>query len=147
MNKSINKTKVVVGILFLGVAAGLIYNQIQPANQAQQDKEDNTALTSTLDSSSNNEGLADNAQLTATPSNTVNNSLQSDDTNSSVDSSASNQKNVSVLANKHQLPADHRSASQPKPHGHEKQRRHPEDNSLIPPGEPKKPLPNKDNKG
>ena len=145
MNKKTNKTKVALGILFVGITAGLIYNQIQPANQAQQDIGDKTALTST------NEGLADSAQLTATPLNTVNNSGQNTEGNSDAISavalSASSESNARLLANKHQQPADHRSAQQPKAHGHENQRRHPENNSLIPPGEPKKPLPEQETKG
>ncbi|MCJ8296237.1 MAG: hypothetical protein MJK15_17700 [Colwellia sp.] len=145
MNKKTNKTKVALGILFVGITAGLIYNQIQPANQAQQDIGDKTALTST------NEGLADSAQLTATPLNTVNNSGQNTEGNSDAISavalSASSESNARLLANKHQQPADHRSAQQPKAHGHENQHRHPENNSLIPPGEPKKPLPNQETKG
>ncbi|GAW94551.1 MULTISPECIES: hypothetical protein [Colwellia] len=151
MNKSMNKNKVIFGILFVGIAAGLIYNQIQPANQAQQGKEDTSALSSTLVGSSNNEGLVDSALLTATPSNTVNNSGQNTKGNSdaihSLDSSASSEISARVVVNKHQQPADHRSAQQPKPHGHENQRRHPENNSLIPPGEPKKPLPTQESKG
>ena len=142
------KTKVALGILFVGITAGLIYNQIQPANQAQQGKGEKTALTSTLESTSinTNEGLADSAQLTAAPPNTMNNSGKNTEGNSdaisAVAPSASSQSNAKLLANKHQQPADHRSAQQPKAHGHENQRRHPENNSLIPPGEPKKPLQN-----
>lgn len=139
MNKSIQKTKVALGILFVGVIAGLIYNQMKPANQAPQGKEDKTTLTSTLLSTS--KVLADSAQLTVTPPNTVNNSAQKNNAISSVESSTSSQNNTKVLANKHQLPADHHNAQQPKHHGHENQRRHPENNSLIPPGEPKKKLP------
>ena len=151
MNKGMNKTKVALGILFVGITAGLIYNQIQPANQAQHGVEDKTALTSTLESTSNNDGLADNAQLTATPSNTVNSSGKNIEGNSDAISavalSADSQSNARLLANKHQQPADHRSAQQPKAHGHEHQGRHPENNSLIPPGEPKKPLPEQEAKG
>ena len=142
-----NKTKVALGILFVGITAGLIYNQMQPGNQAQQGQEDKTALTSTLVSTSNNKGLADSVQLTAIPSNAVNSRVQNSDTISSVDSSTSSQNNAIFLENKHQLPADHRSAQQPKHHGHENQRRHPENNALIPPGEPKKPLPEQEAKG
>ncbi|NQZ25946.1 MAG: hypothetical protein HRT55_06485 [Colwellia sp.] len=151
MNKSMNKTKVALGILFVGITAGLIYNQIQPANQAQHGIEDKKVLTSTLESSSKNDGLADNAQLTATPLNTVNNSRKNTEGDSDVISaaapSANSDSNARLLANKHQQPADHRSAQQPKAHGHENQHRHPENNSLIPPGEPKKPLPNQETKG
>ena len=151
MNKSMNKTKVALGILFVGITAGLIYNQIQPANQTQHGIGDKTALTSTLEITSNNDGLADNAQLTATPLNTVNNSRKNTEGDSDVISaaapSANSDSNARLLANKHQQPADHRSAQQPKAHGHENQHRHPENNSLIPPGEPKKPLPNQETKG
>ncbi|WP_057832613.1 hypothetical protein [Colwellia sp. TT2012] len=151
MNISMNKTKVALAILFVGITAGLIYNQIQPANQAQQGKEDQSAVTSTFSGGSKNEELVDSALLTATPSNIVNKSGQNTKGNSdaihSVDSSASSEISARVLANKHQQPADHRSAQQPKPHGHENQRRHPENNSLIPPGEPTKPLPAQENKG
>ena len=142
MKKIMNKTKVSFGILFVGITAGLIYNQMQPAQQGQQDK---TTLIST--STSNNKRLADSVQITATPSNIVHNSVQNSDAISSVDSSTSSQNNARVLTNKHQLPADHRSAQQPKHHGHENQRRHPENNSLIPPGEPKKTLPEQGTKG
>ncbi len=54
-----------------------------------------------------------------------------------------------IIANNPQKPADHASTNQANHHGHEHQqpRRHPEDNSIIPPGEPKKPLPNEQGKG
>ncbi len=49
----------------------------------------------------------------------------------------------------HSKPADHDGNRHAKHHGHEheKVRRHPEDNSIIPPGEPKKPLPKKQGEG
>jgi len=49
----------------------------------------------------------------------------------------------------HNKPADHDGNRQAKHHGHEheKVRRHPEDNSIIPPGEPKKPLPKQEGEG
>ncbi len=54
-------------------------------------------------------------------------------------------KNVSPLmsADNKIKSADHDSSHQAQHHGHEHRhpRRHPEDNSIIPPGEPKKPLP------
>ena len=49
----------------------------------------------------------------------------------------------------HNKPADHDGNRQAKHHGHEheKVRRHPEDNSIIPPGEPKKPVPKQEGEG
>ena len=75
--------------------------------------------------------------------------LQSSEVQANAESSSATSSKAKdrVVAQSHQLPADHRSASQPKAHGHENQRRHPEDNSLLPPGEPKKPLPTEQGNG
>ena len=52
------------------------------------------------------------------------------------------------IARQHNKPADHMSANLPEHHGHEhdQPRRHPIDNSIMPPGEPKKPLPTEKDK-
>ncbi len=51
--------------------------------------------------------------------------------------------NPEISADKKVAPADHDSSHQAQHHSHEHHhpRRHPEDNSIMPPGEPKKPLP------
>jgi len=139
-----DKNKIALGALFSAVTAGLVYSQIPLSQQDKQDinsglveKVGESALVNTAENNTIQTSGIDSRQLTASQSKGVQGSgdiIQSK-------SLASDQNKTKVAFQSHEKPADHRSASQPKIHGHENQRRNPEDNSLIPPGEPKKPLP------
>lgn len=74
--------------------------------------------------------------------NHLTNQLASSKLNKSASKQADN-ANPEISADKKVAPADHDSSHQAQHHGHEHHhpRRHPEDNSIMPPGEPKKPLP------
>lgn len=145
-----NKNKIALGVLSVVITAGLIYSQLPLSDDAQQISNNNSVEAASKST------VANAVKNTTTKNNragsTLLNSTQPNDVQDSAEISASNtlassQNKKSVIAKSHQQPADHRSASQPKAHGHENQHRHPEDNSLIPPGEPKKPLPNKEGEG
>jgi len=140
-----NRNKVALGVLCVVVTATLAYNQTQQLGQVKQSsssivlkEENNVSLSASLDSTVSN-SLAP-AELKE---------IQLDEIKTTSLSSSVNKQNASNhLPSTYVQPAEHRSARQPKHHGHEhaQQQRHPEDNSIIPPGEPKKPLPEqKDN--
>jgi hypothetical protein len=138
-----NKNKVALGVLFTALAAGFLYSQVPLSNQVKQGT--NSDLT---------EEISKSASVSTTEHITIENSAidsnqlaasQSKDGEPIADIIQSkylemDQNKAKVTTQSHEKPADHRSASQPKAHGHENQRRNPEDNSLIPPGEPKKPI-------
>ena len=146
-----NKNKIALGVLCAVLVSGFVYQQMSLSSQDQQGTNSNSAeevdkaiLASAVESSSTkttttNSGI-DRTLLTP---------LQSSEVQANAESSSATSSKAKdrVVAQSHQLPADHRSASQPKAHGHENQRRHPEDNSLLPPGEPKKPLPTEQGNG
>jgi hypothetical protein len=138
-----NKNKVALGVLFTALLAGFLYNQVPLSDQVKQGI--NSDLT---------EEISKSASVSTTENNTIENStIESNQLAVSqskyVEPIAdiiqskpleSDQNKVKITTQSHEKPADHRSAAQPKAHGHENQRRNPEDNSLIPPGEPKKPI-------
>jgi len=138
-----NKNKIAVGVLFTALIAGFMYSQTPQSNQAKKDT--NSDLVEKISKTASESATEDNTlQSSGTESKQLTAS-QSKDAQRSVDiiqnkSIASVQNKTKVTTQSHEKPADHRSASQPKAHGHENQRRNPEDNSLIPPGEPKKPI-------
>ncbi|PKI13042.1 hypothetical protein [Colwellia sp. 12G3] len=141
-----DKSKVVLGIICAAIVAGLIYNQEESASEIEQgvtsqalEQSNKSTLTNTLESSINKESISEPTLLTGQESV----DRQHNSSTSSIVSSKTSQNIVSVLAKTDDKPADHFSDNQPKHHGHEheQQRRNPEDNSIIPPGEPKKPLP------
>ncbi len=146
-----NKNKIVLGVLCAVLVSGFVYQQIPVSNQDQQGVNSNSAeevnkatLANAIESSTNKTTTTNSdfdRPLLTTP--------QASEVQANADGSlaTSSKTNDRVVSQSHQLPADHHSASQPKTHGHENQHRHPEDNSLIPPGEPKKPLPTEQGKG
>jgi hypothetical protein len=138
-----NKNKIALGVLFAVVTAGFVYSQVPLSNQAKQDTNSDIAekviKSASMSAAENNmiqTSASDNNHLTASRSEDVQQDVDIIQSKALV----SVQNKVKATRQSHEKPADHRSASQPKAHGHENQRRHPEDNSLIPPGEPKKPL-------
>jgi len=144
-----NKSKVALGILCVVVTATLAYNQAQSPEQVQLGKNGGVVIGASDESESIG---STNYATPAASSVDTSNSVQVESVEAqtaSVSGSADNQKNNNFLARAHDQPADHRGASQPKHHGHEHvaQQRHPEDNSIRPPGEPKKPLPEQKPKG
>ncbi|KGJ91177.1 hypothetical protein [Colwellia psychrerythraea] len=144
-----NKNKIALGVLCAVLASGFVYQQMSLSNQDQQGTNRSSAeevnkptVASAIENSTpttTHSGI--DRPLLAPP--------QPSDIHVNTDSSSvtSSKTKDRVVAQSHQLPADHRSASQPKAHGHENQHRHPEDNSLLPPGEPKKPLPTEEGNG
>jgi len=138
-----NKNKIALGVLFTALIAGFMYSQTPQSNQAKQDT--NSDLVEKISKTASESATEDNTiQSSGTDSSDLTAS-RSEDVQRDVDiiqskSLASGQQKAKVTTQSHEKPADHRSASQPKAHGHENQRRNPEDNSLIPPGEPKKPI-------
>jgi len=143
-----NKTKVALGLTCVVAIAALAYNQIQtqplePVLQVTKGKVLNQAPTKSTEHTRLERGTAENSQLSAPPS------IPSPSVGNVPVGTPIVQSNnkASVQARSHNKPADHSGASQPKHHGHEhaQQKRHAEDNSIIPPGEPKKPLPEKNN--
>lgn len=142
---SMNRNKVALGVLCVVVTAILAYNQTQQLGPVKQSssstvlkEENNVSLSASLDSTVNNSLATTELKK-----------IQLDGIKTTSLSSSVNKKNSSNhLPSIYVQPADHHSALQPKHHGHEhvQPQRHPEDNSIIPPGEPKKPLPEqKDN--
>jgi hypothetical protein len=136
-----NKSKIALGVLCVVVTATLVYKQAQSPEQAKQDsisdvvKESRGVPTANLESANalpRSSSLSDTVQAQS-----------SEAQNTRVTSAVKSQNKSNHLPSTHEQPADHRSASQPKHHGHEhaQPKRHPEDNSIIPPGEPKKPVP------
>lgn len=142
-------SNVVIVLCCIVVTAGLAYNQLSAPEQTNK--------------GTHHSAGADDKSLSLTSNTKIEHSLSHSQGNASVDSlpepkslnpSAKNTlvnieaKNQSVQTQNHEKPADHLSASQPKAHGHEhsQHQRHPEDNSIIPPGEPKKPVPEQINK-
>ncbi|PKG85367.1 hypothetical protein CXF85_07200 [Colwellia sp. 75C3] len=147
-----NKNKVLLGVICAAIATGFIYNQQESANESQLgvnseviEQSSKSKLTNALDSTTNKESITDGTLVTAVASE----ELQDDNATSLIIPSISSQQKVSVLSKADNKPSDHFSENQPKHHGHEhdQQKRHPEDNSIIPPGEPKKPLPEQQSKG
>jgi len=142
-----NKSKIALVAICVVVTAALAYNQAQLSEhveQAENDKVLNQIPTSkSIDGTRLERGAAKNKPLSAPPSIPSPIVGNADLATPVV---KSNDK-ASVQAQSHNKPADHSGANQPKHHGHEhaQQRRHPEDNSIIPPGEPKKPLPEQKN--
>lgn len=144
-----NNNKVVLGVICGVIAAGIIYSQAPPSNQINEgegtellEEANNGTLSSTTDIATSQNSAIESTLLTLSQQ-----GLGENNTDVKAVASVSSQAKISVLKHSHQKPADHQSASQPKAHGHENQRRHPEDNSLIPPGEPKKPVLNSNNNG
>jgi hypothetical protein len=142
--------KVVLGVVCAAIVAGLIYNQQESVSEPLLsvdseilEKVNKSRLANTLESSTNKESTPSNILLTEVQSA----DFTDDNSASSIASSADSSNQVNVQAQKHEQSADHFSDQQPKAHGHENQRRNREDNSLIPPGEPKKALPKQDNNG
>ena len=139
-----NKNKIALGVLSAVIITGFAYQQMPLSNQDQQ------GANSNLIEEVNKPTLASENVSITTKNSSIDSTLlthpQSNDVqiNTDIISASSSQTKTRVVVKSPQLPADHHSASQPKAHGHEHQRRHPEDNSLLPPGEPKKPLPNKE---
>jgi len=144
-----NKTKVALSVVCVVAIAALAYNQAQtqppePVLQATKGEVLNQAPTTKGTEHTRLErGSAENTPLSAPPS------IPSPGVgNAPVGTPVAKSSNkVRVQTESHNKPADHSGARQPKAHGHEhaQQRRHPEDNSVIPPGEPKKPLPEQKN--
>jgi hypothetical protein len=144
-----NKTKVALGVLCVVVTAAFAYDQIQsqtpePGLETTNGKVLNNASTrKSTEPTPIERGLDKNTTLSAPPS-VPSLGVSNPPVGSPV---ASSNNKVRVQAQSHNKPADHSGARQPKAHGHEheQQRRHPEDNSIIPPGEPKKPVPKQEN--
>lgn len=133
--------KVALGVVCAALATVLIYNQQEPASELQLkviEQVSKSRLSNTFENTMNKESIPDSTLLT-------NEEPRYGNSTSSTTLSVSSQNQENVQA--HEQPADQFSGQQPKAHGHENQRRNREDNSLIPPGEPKKPLPNQDNNG
>ncbi len=141
-----NKNKVAIGVIVAAIITTLAYNQTQQPEQPEQSSNTESVRDvnkGTLASSSSDR------TVTSPPDAAERNETQIDEVKTaSVSSSVTSQNNRKHLASAHEQPADHSGSSQPKHHGHEhsQQRRHPEDNSIIPPGEPKKPLPEQEDK-
>jgi hypothetical protein len=141
-----NKSTIVLGVLCVAVTATLVYNQAQLPEQVQQGSSDAVDIglinPATVKNNTNKIGSVDSSIGTSAQ---VKVQLTKDPHVSDV-SAIKDKNNHDYLASAHEKPADHRSDTQPKPHGHEHsiQRRNREDNSLIPPGEPKKSLPTQD---
>lgn len=141
-----NKSKVALGIICVVVTATLAYNQAQSPEQVQLGKNGEVVIGASDES----ESIASTNHATPVASSVDTSNLEPIEAQTaSVSGLSENQKNNNYLARAHDQPADHHGATQPKPHGHEHvaQHRHPEDNSIIPPGEPKKPLPEQKPKG
>lgn len=141
-----NKSKVALGVLCVVVTATLAYNQAKLPEQVQPD-ENGEVVIGASDLSESIANTNDTA-LVSNPAD-ISNFVQVESIEAQTASVSRSAKNKNYLGNGLAQPADHRSASQPKHHGHEHdaQQRHPEDNSIIPPGEPNKPLPEQQPKG
>jgi len=136
-----NKNKIILAVLCVAVTAAVAYQQTRSPEQVQQSTADKVHLGDNqpapvkgVERVQQERGAAESRQSTASTAAS---------THRNVNPEAKRENKVSALSQSHDKPADHNSARQPKAHGHEhaQQRRHPEDNSIIPPGEPKKPLP------
>jgi hypothetical protein len=145
-----NKNKIALGVLCAAIVVGLIYNQDESENDNQQGVNSKilgeggkSTLTNTLESSTNKDSITESVLLSNTDSAVV----QVGNSTSPATSAMISENKSSVQVHEHEQPTDHLSEQQPKAHGHENQRRNREDNSLMPPGEPKKPQQNEDSNG
>ncbi len=134
-----NKTAITIGILSLMVTAALVYKQVQQESNEQAVLEQSGSSTLSLEAVNENSDITPSPIELAEPVIIQSSGAQA----VKVTSLTSKTNTANSAASSHDEPADHRGAAEPKHHGHEhaEPRRRPEDNSIIPPGEPKKPLP------
>ncbi len=138
---NMNQNTVAIGVFGVVVTAALAFNQAQPPEQAQVNSSGKGVIESTVLSHVNSNAAKVVASLGG-PSEPQK-EQPTEEQSTKMMTVVKSQHNSHNLTSTHEQPADHYSASQPKHHGHEhvKPRRRLEDNSLMPPGEPKKPLP------
>ena len=141
---SIKKTRSKLLIIGLAFTVSLVF-AYQYLSQSEQSKVDGSQLIVSDENVRAGKGQGESAvkrnQLKQ-DDNHLTNQLASSKLNKSASKQAEN-ANPEISADKKVAPADHDSSHQAQHHGHEHHhpRRHPEDNSIMPPGEPKKPLP------
>ncbi len=143
---TMNKNKIALGVIFATIITTLAYNQSQQPEQLEQSSNSKTVkdANKVILPSSNSGSTVISSSSAAIRSEVRVSEAQT----ASVSSSVRNQTNSNHLPRAPEEAADYLSSTQPKHHGHEhnQQRRHPEDGSLIPPGEPKKALPEQEDK-